>query len=396
MLRESIVILLTDASTTVNRGYGDCKDKVNLILSYQNRGIKQRAFPVLVNTEDGEKLDQWLPSPSAFNHAIVLHKNYDDSEVWIDPTVTTKIEDIENQTQPDYGHALILQSQVDDLTPMFYKEQPLRDLTVDEKIDLSENLKGRVSIDFKLIFNALAADYVRNLISQDPARLEQEILNTYRKFYPDINLSEDMEYKLDARTPKVTLQGTLTQSAGNFWKAADNKRYAQVLPVFLSSSFPGLVPDGRVNPYAIPHQIKFKQNTQIIFPFEVKDEIPSIEVEEKYFKFRQDALIAGKKIEYSAQYLSTANGVFPKDFQKFNQTVGTLQDAIGISYSVHYPGIEKETDQNFSIHKYIAYAQQSIAFKLNWSLLIMSCLALLQSLAFLSVLVMHHLITNLK
>ncbi len=59
-----------NTSETLERGYGDCKDKTALLIDLlKHKGID--SFPVLVNTEQRRLLDHRAPSLAQFNHAIV-------------------------------------------------------------------------------------------------------------------------------------------------------------------------------------------------------------------------------------------------------------------------------------------------------------------------------------
>ncbi|MCP4664374.1 MAG: DUF3857 and transglutaminase domain-containing protein, partial [bacterium] len=68
---------------TIQRKYGDCKDKAALLVALlRTAGIP--AYLALLNTGPGKDLDPELPGFGAFNHAIVHAPGA--SELWIDPT----------------------------------------------------------------------------------------------------------------------------------------------------------------------------------------------------------------------------------------------------------------------------------------------------------------------
>ncbi|WP_132999511.1 DUF3857 domain-containing protein [Luteimonas arsenica] len=70
--------------TTLERRFGDCKDKSALLVSLlAEAGIE--AEPVLVNTVARAAVLERLPSPLAFDH-VVVRARLADGEVWIDPT----------------------------------------------------------------------------------------------------------------------------------------------------------------------------------------------------------------------------------------------------------------------------------------------------------------------
>jgi len=59
-----------DPSVVFNRRFGDCKDKTLLLHTILERmGLK--AYPAVVNTYSQRKINEWQPSPYAFNHVII-------------------------------------------------------------------------------------------------------------------------------------------------------------------------------------------------------------------------------------------------------------------------------------------------------------------------------------
>ncbi|HLK57680.1 MAG TPA: DUF3857 and transglutaminase domain-containing protein [Chthonomonadaceae bacterium] len=72
------------ASDVHDKLYGDCKDKANLLITMLGlAGIK--AYPVLLNREDHQKVDQGLPRLEAFDHCIAFAE-IGGKEVWLDAT----------------------------------------------------------------------------------------------------------------------------------------------------------------------------------------------------------------------------------------------------------------------------------------------------------------------
>jgi hypothetical protein len=89
----------------LERGFGDCKDKALLAVTLL-RALGADAVPALVNTQDGVALDEWLPSPYAFNHAIV-RATIDGHQTWIDATYVFERGPLTARTNPPYERALI-------------------------------------------------------------------------------------------------------------------------------------------------------------------------------------------------------------------------------------------------------------------------------------------------
>lgn len=71
-------------SETLDRKFGDCKDKATLLVAML-RSLDIEAHVALLNTGPSNDVDPELPGLGRFDHAIVNVPG--DSEVWIDPTV---------------------------------------------------------------------------------------------------------------------------------------------------------------------------------------------------------------------------------------------------------------------------------------------------------------------
>jgi transglutaminase-like putative cysteine protease len=96
--------------------YGDCKDKSLLLVSaLLSVGIP--AEMALVNTNSLQYITNRIPSPTAFNHAIVV-AHINDKEVWIDPTMSYQGSNGADFYCPYYGTALVLGAGKTELTPI--------------------------------------------------------------------------------------------------------------------------------------------------------------------------------------------------------------------------------------------------------------------------------------
>jgi transglutaminase-like putative cysteine protease len=86
--------------------YGDCKDVTKTFVLLARR-LGLDACPALVNTGVGECLDTLLPSPGAFDHAIIrLH--LDGQTYWLDATLSPQPSPLKSLMQVRFGWALPL------------------------------------------------------------------------------------------------------------------------------------------------------------------------------------------------------------------------------------------------------------------------------------------------
>jgi len=72
-------------ATTIDRGFGDCKDKATLMVSLLAEvGVEARLALIAQRTEYGSEVVADMPGASMFNHAIVYVPG--DDPLWLDPT----------------------------------------------------------------------------------------------------------------------------------------------------------------------------------------------------------------------------------------------------------------------------------------------------------------------
>ena len=123
-----------DADLTWSRRFGDCKAKTALLLALLD-GLGVKAEPVLVNAENGDGIDQRLPTVGAFEHVIVKAE-IDGRAYWLDGTHLgdRAIDDI---AAPAFRWGLPLTDAGMDLEPIVQTtpEQPA--LQIDARIDES-------------------------------------------------------------------------------------------------------------------------------------------------------------------------------------------------------------------------------------------------------------------
>ena len=100
-------------SETLEKHYGDCKDKTSLLIALLKL-LDIEAYPVLVMAEKTDK--NQLPN-FYFDHVIVNIK-YDGKSYFVDPTVTMLGGTLDTYQVPDFGYGLLLKEDSEDLIPI--------------------------------------------------------------------------------------------------------------------------------------------------------------------------------------------------------------------------------------------------------------------------------------
>jgi Domain of Unknown Function with PDB structure (DUF3857) len=170
-------------SQTIARRFGDCKDK-SLLLHATLRFMGIDSAIALVNSSARRSLDDYEPSPEAFDHAIVQIK-IGDRTLWVDPTMESQRGNIDAYYDPPYERALVLRPEVRSLETI---PQPnLQAPTTDVQEVYTAQANGQVSLHVTTIYRAADADEARYRWSQRSAEeMGKSYLNYYAKQNPSI------------------------------------------------------------------------------------------------------------------------------------------------------------------------------------------------------------------
>lgn len=278
----------SSAKETLQRRYGDCKDKAALFISLL-KALGVRAYPALVNTEIKQHVAKLPPMMDAFNHVIVKvvlgGKTY-----WLDPTRSYQIGKLENIFQPDYGYALVVDGKTRSLEPMSNRANLSRRI-VNDSFDLSKGVGQEVLFESSTGYYGYSAERERyNLASQGVTSLQEHYLDFYSAFYPGIEALMNFESADDQNTGVVTQKEKYRIK--NFWtKNDEDKEYTGRF--YVNSFASDLSKPEQVNrnaPYALSHPVEAEHTIKVKFAtadWHFPDE--ETLVDNPYFSVKADA-----------------------------------------------------------------------------------------------------------
>ncbi|MEJ2500655.1 MAG: DUF3857 domain-containing protein, partial [Campylobacterales bacterium] len=207
----------SSAQETLQRRYGDCKDKAVLFISLL-KALGIRAYPALVNTEIKQHIAELPPMMDAFNHVIV--KTVLDGKIyWLDPTRSYQIGKLEHIYQPDYGYALVVDGMARSLESMHNSAHLSRNV-INDSFDLTKGVGQEVLFESSTGYYGYAAERARyDLASKGAASLQQQYLDFYSAYYPGIEARTNFERVDDPNTGVVTQKEKYRIK--NFWTKND-------------------------------------------------------------------------------------------------------------------------------------------------------------------------------
>lgn len=335
------------ASETLERRYGDCKDKVVLLISLLNE-IGVTAYPALVDTEEGGDLINQLPRYSAFDH-VIAKVEHDGKSYWLDPTRLNQTGDLDNIFQPNYKYSLVLKKGNSRLDKVNIDQSDSK-ILINETYDLSSipDLTAKYKINSHYIHKE--AEYTRaGLITDGVAKTRKIYLDFYRDYYSTIK--EDVPAIFNDDREKNTLAVVEKYLVTEFWDKNDEKKkyygrfYANAITPYLK------LPDNieRVYPLKIKHPIIRKQVIKVNF----KDLDWSFNAEEftednSFFTFNYSVEYSDslQQLVLSYFYQSKVDHVSPKDLSKYRKAI---ENARGyIKYQIYQrfgDGMASDKDQ---------------------------------------------------
>lgn len=169
-------------AVTIASGFGDCKDKTQLLIATLARlGIQ--AWPALTDMDAGTVLDRRLPDASAFDHVIVLAR-VNGRDHWLDPTRTHQGGMLDTLAPLPYGFALPVRPGQGRLERI---ANPVPARPTMQALDRYRRSDRGISLAALTLFTGDEADIKRAAIANGGvAKMERQYMEFYRALYPGI------------------------------------------------------------------------------------------------------------------------------------------------------------------------------------------------------------------
>jgi len=323
--------------------YGDCKDK-SILLASLLRSVGFDAFPILVNTYLRHETINELPSINAFNHCIVSLK-IDDTNYFIDPTISDQKGDLENIPIPDYGYGLLIKAGEQTLTTITQKSKPV--IKINEIITL-DSINGNADFIVSSNYNGSKADGIRSYFNSNSRDvIKKEYTDFYRNLYPRIEQAKDIQV-LDSDT-SATDELTVNEKyfVKSIWEnsASDNRIYCEIYPLVLETYIDYFKSANRETPYYLGEPFSYQQTSQVIMPEDWNSDDYENTIKGPGFKYDNKISCTGRKI------------TIIHNFEILKSSIPG--DSIEIFLS-------KIDEVKTEMHYYVTYNPDRAGFKISW------------------------------
>lgn len=310
--------------TVLKKRFGDCKDKVALLITLLERmGI--RATPVLVSATLRGAAAQLLPSPLAFDHAIV-RVDLDSQSYYLDATRTEQTGTLANREASGLGQGLPLTSQGSALValPTVYGIEHLAvtDTFHFERMDADPTLESRI------VYRGDLAEAIRDVIAkQGPEALFKQLTGPYLKLYPEAHTTAPMTVESSKDDDVLTLVNHFV--VPEFFSHADGvARTAQLVPFAVTDTLGFPAAESRHTPlgFAFPgivrhiHVLEFPEDV-----FLNKEPAQRFEGGDAHVSLRQIAEHTRRTIEVFTELSLNVDQVDPDDWPAFSKKVQELR-----------------------------------------------------------------------
>lgn len=291
------------AEETLERRYGDCKDKTVLLISLLKE-LEIEAEAALVNTQGTLRASDAVKRMHAFNHVIV-HVYIDGESHWLDPTRTYQKGKLGNLSEPDFGAALIVHPDTTALTQMASPHS----LTISQfhsflTFDPQDSSFAKLKVE--TIRNGRSAEKHRSYVSENGI---EEVTEVYEEYYQDIYPELESVSKIEL----LELSGNVTSTTEyydihNFWENTDRAKHLLKAEDLRDWMIAPSNPRQRKYAYKLPDPAQISEYWNINFNQEISDYYTSDSIETPEFNFtvemRQSADSQSLAISYYLEILT--------------------------------------------------------------------------------------------
>ncbi len=304
----------------IEQRFGDCKDKSRLLVSLlQGMGIE--ASTVLVNTRGDLKAKKPLPTPTIFDHAIVL-AHIDGNNYWLDPTRNYQSGNLDALYQPDYDFGLVVSDKSPGLANMADDVTARHTKVVNETFDFRHATDKPVTYQIISHFDRYYADIQRKQFSEtNPVELQQSYLNYMAHYFSDIEFTDKISVTDDSKLNRVTVNEQY--SIPNAWTRSDDARYIFVNfePYLIADHIKTVEAPIRTMPYAVTHPVRYQHTSRILLPEGSYFDNELISVEDSAFRYTKKVDFADDVLVLDYVYESLSDHVKPENIQSHKKNI---------------------------------------------------------------------------
>ncbi|HEX7079619.1 MAG TPA: DUF3857 domain-containing protein [Gammaproteobacteria bacterium] len=316
-----------DPDTVLERRFGDCKDKALLLATILNMlGID--AQPALVHSWRGPSLADALPTPYAFDHAIV-RAQIDGETYWLDATAPTRHRPLAVDDPADYVLALPV-SAAGGLEAIPRPASDTRRREVSVVVDVSNGLHAPATLDVTTRYFGALADAMRPLLARTTPEQRQSDYSSYvARYYPGARATAPVEIddNRDANVIEVRERYALEQTF-----ARDETSGLLTFALHADELYPYADAWGsgvRQTPLGLEFPIRIRQRIVARLPEPWLVQPRTVSIENPAFRYRSSVSYADRTLELVYEYEALADHVPLAQLAKYQADRTRFYDDLG-------------------------------------------------------------------
>ena len=355
----------TQPSEVLARRFGDCKDKTLLFCTLM-RAAGLIAYPALLNTDSRDKIEEWLPSPHAFDHVIACIPQ-SDGYAWVDPTLTYQKGDIGWRGIPDYRRALVVRPGMDQLTRVVVPEAARSSVKIEERFDVTA-FDRPAAFHVTTRYTGRSADGMRRYFAQTtPEQIAKDYVNYYASAYPGAASVKPPTLVEDVRRNLVTVEENYT--VPNLWHElpGGKKIKAEFYPKNISDLAARPKTTVRAMPLGTEHPVNSRLTTTVNLPDDWTVTPGETVTENEAFHATEGISGEGRVVTMRYAWESRADHVPADRVAKYVEDLNRYRESLGynLTYTKPVPAGQKPEA-----------ASPAAGYRLNWMLVLVALITL--------------------
>ncbi|CAM4085789.1 Protein of unknown function [Pedobacter westerhofensis] len=313
----------------LNQRYGDCKDK-SLLLIYLLKRVNINAYMAYTDTYDGNILNEFLPSPMIFNHAVVVIE-FDHKKIWIDPTISYQRGAFDQIYFPDYGQGLVLKKGVNQ--PEKVQSRPTGKLVANLTFYPGDTLGlKKTKLIIKSVYTGNEADDMRSTIAEDGADgVESSFLKYYTDYYDDIEVNAALHFEDDEESNTIKITESYLIPA--MWQKSEKEKsryYAYFYGDLISHSIRDIDAKNRTVPMIQKYPQNVEQNITVHFPEAWTITTDPFELKTTAYEFKFDQTVKGKVMSLHYAYKTLKAVIDAKDVKQYVKDADAIKEQLSL------------------------------------------------------------------
>ncbi len=360
-------------SQTLERRYGDCKDKSQLLVAIL-RELGVTAHVVLVNSQEAAQVQRYLPGPFAFDHAIVRVTFKDGRQRFVDVTRSADGLPYERMSDPYVGsYGLVLAAEAQGGLEPLAAPVPVLVSDVREVIE-AKGLEDSADYQVSSVYTGRTAELVRGASrAVNESNRKQSITDAFKRRHSKAQVTQGFPALIDDKAQnayrvneRYTMDKVFTkENAQNVWVARFG---AMRLHGHIASGAPDAkreLPLAILDPYTIHrHRVELRLPAHV----EGREDPVSDRMDTPHFSLTTQRSFRGNVFVFSAELTVKATEVSASEMPAFAKNMGELetkifdvvvlgpQNLLTAQQSTQSPRVRQETE----MRKLIAQASEVI------------------------------------